>query len=69
MLHGWLLARLRRMLGPGCDFFAAVFLFLLHFFVVRDIAWIGHEKSCSTLTTFAVGQRADRHAVSWAVYR
>lgn len=40
------------MFGSGGDFFAPVFLFLLHFFVVRDIAWIGHApilRGCRSL--------------------
>ena len=43
MFQRGLLAGLRRVDGARCDFFAVVFLFLLHFFVVRDIAWVGHE--------------------------
>jgi len=30
------------MFGTGSDLFAVMLLFLLHFFVVRDIAWISH---------------------------
>jgi hypothetical protein len=43
------------MLGAWRDFFAAVFLFLLHFFVVRDIAWIGHATSLIRLDRPAGG--------------
>jgi hypothetical protein len=42
LLQAWLLTRLGRVFGAGCDFFAVLFLFLLHFFVVRDIAGVGH---------------------------
>lgn len=42
MLDSRLLTELRHMLRAWCNFFTAVLLFLVHFFVVRDIAWIGH---------------------------
>lgn len=45
MLERRLLPRLRCVLGARREFFAPVFLFLLHFFVVRDIAWIGHGST------------------------
>jgi len=44
VLERRLLPRLRGVLGTGRDLLAAMFLFLLHFFVVRDIAWIGHRR-------------------------
>ena len=40
--HVRLLAGLWCMLGAGRDLLAPVLFFLVHFFVVRDIAWIGH---------------------------
>lgn len=41
-----LLAGLNGMLRAGSDLFAAVFLFLLDFFVVGNVAWVGHGWSC-----------------------
>ena len=46
-------AGLGRMLGTGCDFLAAMLLFLLHFFVVRDIAWISHAPEGAVATACA----------------
>ena len=42
VLQRRLLAGLGRVFRAGGDFLAAMLLFLLHFFVVRDIAWISH---------------------------
>jgi hypothetical protein len=42
LLQTRLLTGLGRVFGAGCDFFAVLFLFLLHFFVVRDIAGVSH---------------------------
>jgi len=41
-----LLARLDSMLCTWSDLFAAVFLFLLDFFVVGNIAWVCHGVPC-----------------------
>lgn len=38
-----LLAGLDGMFRAGRDLFATVLLFLLDFFVVGDVAWVGHE--------------------------
>jgi len=58
MFQGGFLAGLRRVDGAGGDFFAVVFLFLLHFFVVRDIAWVGHECILDAGRMLDVGQGA-----------
>lgn len=42
LLQARLLAGLGRVFGTGCDFFAMFFLFLLHFFVMRDISGVSH---------------------------
>ena len=53
MLQRRLLARLRRMDGVGSDFLAAMLFLLLHFFVVRDIAWISHAPEGAAATACA----------------
>jgi hypothetical protein len=45
MLERRFLARLRRVDGVGRDLLAAMLFFLLHFFVVRDIAWVSHGST------------------------
>ena len=40
----------------GRDLFAFVFFLLLHFFVVRDIAWISHEVMLNARRTPNVGR-------------
>ena len=51
VLQRGLLARLRHMLCIGRNLFAAVLLLVLHFFVVRDIAWIGHGRMVTRLSS------------------
>lgn len=60
MLQRWLHARLRSMNRIRCDFFAMVFFLLLHFFVVRDISWIGHGAMLSK--THRIGRGTKRQS-------
>jgi len=41
--------------GTGCDFLAVMLFLLVHFFVVRDIAWISHEDMVPGAEFQAVG--------------
>jgi len=58
MLHGWLLTRLWYMNRARSDFLAVVLFLLLHFFVVRDIAWISHERFIAWVAAGPCGIRA-----------
>jgi hypothetical protein len=57
VLQRRLLAGLGRVFRAGGDFLAAMLLFLLHFFVVRDIAWIGHGSQVAVAPIAAPSRR------------
>jgi hypothetical protein len=62
MLDVRLLSRLRRVFRIGRDVFAVMFLFLLHFLIMRDIAGIGHGDSSIVNGTWPRENAAPRKA-------